>query len=73
MPAMRSDDAEDIVRVGLCVRCANVHVIENRRGSRFYRCRLADVDPAFLRYPPLPVIRCPGFSPQGAVEPSEGA
>ena len=70
---MRSDDADDHVRVGLCVRCANVHIIENRRGSRFYRCRLADVYPAFLRYPPLPVLRCPGFSPPDTVEPSAGA
>jgi hypothetical protein len=68
---MRDDDAEDLVRVGLCVRCVNVHVIENRRGSHFYRCRLADVDPAFRRYPPLPVISCPGFTPKGEVGPSE--
>jgi len=60
---MHDDRAEDLARVGLCARCANVQVIENRRGSRFYRCRLADVDPAFPRYPPLPVMSCQGFSP----------
>jgi hypothetical protein len=52
------------VYAGLCDRCTNVHIIENRRGSRFYRCRLADVDPAFVRYPPLPVLSCPGFVPE---------
>lgn len=48
---------------GLCDRCTNVQIIENRRGSRFYRCRLADIDPAFVRYPPLPVLSCAGFVP----------
>ena len=51
-----------LAHVGLCARCVNVQVIENRRGSHFYRCRLADVDPTFLRYPQLPVISCAGFS-----------
>jgi hypothetical protein len=54
--------ADDFVRVGLCARCTHVHIVENRRGSRFYRCRLADVDPAFPRYPPLPVLLCPGYA-----------
>jgi hypothetical protein len=33
----------------------------NRRGSTFWRCRRADHDPRYLRYPPLPVARCDGF------------
>jgi hypothetical protein len=70
---MCAEHEEDVTRVGLCVRCINVHIIENRRGSRFYRCRLADVDPAFRRYPPLPVISCPGFAPEGEVGPAEVA
>lgn len=49
------------VRIGLCERCRHVHVVENRRGSRFYRCTLADVDPRFPKYPRLPVLRCDGF------------
>lgn len=51
------------VRVGLCERCRHVHVVENRRGSRFYRCTLADTDPRFPKYPRLPVLRCDGFAP----------
>lgn len=51
------------MRVGLCERCVHVHVIENRRGSRFYRCMLADTDPRFVKYPPLPVLECDGFVP----------
>jgi hypothetical protein len=49
-----------------------VHIIENRRGSHFYRCRLADIDPAFRRYPPLPVLSCPGFVPEGSAGPCQG-
>ncbi|HEY6060719.1 MAG TPA: hypothetical protein VIV10_09040 [Gemmatimonadales bacterium] len=33
----------------------------NRRGSTFYRCALAETDPRFVRYPPLPVVNCPGY------------
>lgn len=31
-----------------------------RRGAIFLRCARADEDQSFLRYPPLPVLRCPG-------------
>jgi len=61
----------DGTRAGLCDRCQNVQIIQNRRGSRFYRCRLADVDPAFVRYPPLPVLFCPGFAPIDPAAPSQ--
>ena len=47
--------------VGLCGDCGNVRIIENRRGSRFYLCRLSDVDPRFPKYPRLPVLRCRGY------------
>jgi len=32
-----------------------------RRGSTFFRCTRAEVDARFVRYPPLPVRRCPGY------------
>jgi hypothetical protein len=44
--------------------------VTNRRGSVFYRCALADTDPRFVRYPPLPVITCSGYEP---ALPSAGA
>lgn len=50
--------------VGLCASCINVRIIENKRGSRFYMCELSKVDPAFPRYPPLPVVKCSGYSPR---------
>jgi hypothetical protein len=47
--------------VGLCATCRWVRIATNRRGSVFYRCLRADTDPRFLRYPPLPVLQCPGY------------
>jgi hypothetical protein len=49
--------------VGLCTACRHVRVVESKRGSRFYLCGLAAVDPAFPKYPGLPVLRCRGFTP----------
>jgi hypothetical protein len=47
--------------VGLCGTCRWVRIAKNRRGSVFYRCLRADTDPRFLKYPPLPVLSCPGY------------
>lgn len=47
--------------VGLCARCRHVQVVDSRRGSRFYLCRLSATDPRFPKYPRLPVLRCEGF------------
>lgn len=49
--------------VGLCANCRWVRIVKNRRGSAFYRCLRADRDPRFVRYPPLPVLTCPGYEP----------
>lgn len=48
---------------GLCARCEHVHRVENDRGSTFYRCRHADVNPSYRKYPILPVLRCAAFTP----------
>ena len=55
-------------RVGLCSVCAHHRVTGNRRGSRFYLCELSLTDDRFRRYPPIPMIRCPGFE-VGAPDP----
>lgn len=47
---------------GLCGNCRHAQVIETRKGSRFFRCRLSEGDPAFPRYPRLPVLVCTGWS-----------
>lgn len=53
--------AEGEAQPGLCARCAYAQVQQSARGSSFWRCLRADHDPAYRRYPPLPVTRCAGF------------
>lgn len=55
------DGQADDRRAGLCATCAHVKVIPGDRGSRFYLCRLSRTDPRFPRYPPIPVLACPGY------------
>ena len=55
-------------KAGLCSVCAHHRLTGNRRGSRFYLCELSLTDDSFRRYPPLPMIRCPGFK-MGAPDP----
>jgi hypothetical protein len=45
---------------GLCDSCRHQQVVRNTRGSRFSLCRRSRDDPAYPRYPRLPVLRCPG-------------
>ena len=50
------------VQPGLCAGCLHLRLLASPR-SVFVRCGLADSDPAFPRYPALPVLRCAGFRP----------
>ena len=49
--------------IGLCAACRHAHVVQSSRGSAFYRCRRAESDPRFPKYPRLPVLRCAGYEP----------
>ena len=55
------DRERERVRAGLCATCQQARVIVSDRGSRFYFCERSKTDPAFPRYPPLPVIECIGY------------
>ena len=46
---------------GLCPRCVHVRRIESARGSLFLLCGRAAREPVYPRYPPQPVVACPGF------------
>ncbi|HYB24410.1 MAG TPA: hypothetical protein VED41_11475 [Solirubrobacteraceae bacterium] len=48
-------------RVGLCERCVHQQLVRNTRGSTFSLCRRSREDPAYSRYPRLPVLECAGF------------
>ncbi len=47
--------------VGLCFTCRWMRSTANRRSSVFFRCARAEDDARYVRYPPLPVLSCPGF------------
>jgi hypothetical protein len=51
-------------RVGLCYHCQFAQIVESSRGSRFYLCERSRTDPAFPKYPQLPVKRCAGYVPE---------
>jgi hypothetical protein len=48
------------VDAGLCASCAHLLLLASAR-SVFVRCGLAATDPAFPRYPALPVLACSGY------------
>jgi hypothetical protein len=50
-----------VSRVGLCLSCQHVDVIRSSHESTFYRCRRSETDPAFRKYPVLPVVACRGY------------
>jgi hypothetical protein len=56
-----SGTADGQKRAGLCADCVHSRRIESDRGSIFFLCRLALVDPQFQKYPRLPVLSCPGY------------
>ncbi len=50
-------------RVGLCADCQHARCVTSSKGSSFWLCKRAVTDPGrFKKYPPLPVLRCEGFS-----------
>ena len=54
---------------GLCVDCLHSRRVESPRGSAFILCELSLTDPAFPKYPRLPVLTCNGYTEkiQGSV------
>ena len=48
---------------GLCADCRHVRRVRSARGAVFLLCQRARDDPRYARYPPLPVLRCPGHEP----------
>jgi hypothetical protein len=50
--------------VGLCGLCRHQQEVRTGRGSVFSLCRRSKTDPAFPKYPQVPVLRCHGFEPR---------
>lgn len=54
---------------GLCASCLHAKPILSSRNKTFIRCERSFSDPGYPRYPPLPVIECPGY--EHAVKPQQ--
>ena len=52
---------EERFLVGLCADCLHARRVESDRGATFLLCELSVTDPAFPKYPALPVTRCAGY------------
>jgi hypothetical protein len=48
---------------GLCDSCRHQKLIRTGRGSEFSMCLRSRTDPRFAKYPPVPVLACPGYEP----------
>jgi hypothetical protein len=47
----------------LCETCAWMREVRTPR-SRFLLCQLSTTNPAFVKYPPQPIVRCSGHQPK---------
>ena len=57
-------EAAALAAAGRCGVCAHVRVIRSGRGSVFLMCeRGLRKEAGYLKYPPLPVLRCAGWVP----------
>lgn len=70
-PATEADRAALAPRAGLCAACRHLQVVRSRT-SAFVRCGRSDVRPEMPRYPPLPVLACPGYEPAEPVDTTPG-
>jgi hypothetical protein len=55
------------VNAGICDSCAHQQVVRTTRGSVFSLCRRSRTDPAYPKYPRLPVLACAGHEPRQPV------
>ena len=53
---------------GLCTNCRHARRVQSDRGSVFYLCERSLTDPAYAKYPRLPVLRCAGYQATNAHE-----
>jgi hypothetical protein len=61
MSSVTASTARHRPEAGLCESCAFQRVVPNTRGSVFSLCNRSREDPAYPRYPRLPVLDCPGY------------
>jgi hypothetical protein len=61
VPSTVAKSAREIA--GLCADCRHSRVVRSDR-STFYLGERSLTDPRYPKYPPLPVVACPGYEPR---------
>ena len=67
----RADGGQEPERPGLCASCRHAQIVTSDRGRQFWFCERSKTNPAFPKYPTLPVLTCAGYEP--APEPGREA
>jgi hypothetical protein len=62
----RANAGQEPAEVGLCALCRHAQIIRSDRGQSFFMCLRSRTNPAFPRYPALPVLTCVGYEPAAA-------
>jgi hypothetical protein len=55
----------------MCDTCEHQQIVRNTRGSEFSLCQRSREDPAYPRYPRLPVSSCLGYQIRSASHAAE--
>jgi hypothetical protein len=50
-------------RIGLCRRCTHARQVP-AGNSLYWMCQRSLTDPAYSKYPRLPILECPGYEPR---------
>ena len=58
---MATNKTDEETQVGLCFHCRHARIVISRAESRFYLCKRSRIDPAYPKYPRLPVLQCDGY------------
>jgi hypothetical protein len=65
------NNIDNQIPTGLCPSCTHMFRVETPRGSVFIMCKLSKTDPSFAKYPSVPVLECPGYSPEAGKKQSK--
>lgn len=47
---------------GVCRNCVYAKWLRTKSGGEILLCRLSETDATYLKYPPLPMLSCRGWS-----------
>jgi hypothetical protein len=53
-----AEKGNEVARAGLCADCRFMRRMKSDRGAIFFLCERSAIDPAFPKYPRLPVLEC---------------